>query len=236
LLGLLSLLSLSCWIEGIIYLTMKKSAYDKRYNETTPGERLRPVKEFVNKLAEGIGNIICFIVGVGFIGSLYICLLNAVGDTAATVIFCTAVIVIVAIIVFKKPKNKDIAIQLNDAASEGRLDTVKYLIDHGADVNVKYNNDGWTPLTFAANKGHLDVVKYLIDHGADVNVKFEEGNTPLIFAAVRGHLDTVKYLIDHRADVNAKNNYGNTPLDYAKTDEIKKVLRDAGGKSGSEIE
>lgn len=47
---------------------------------------------------------------------------------------------------------------LRAACFDGRLDIVKYLIDHYADIHManKYNN---TCLMIAAFKGHLDVVR-----------------------------------------------------------------------------
>lgn len=46
-------------------------------------------------------------------------------------------------------------------ASHGRLDTVKLLIEAGADVNIQ-DEDGSTALMCAAEHGHGDIVKYLL--------------------------------------------------------------------------
>lgn len=46
-------------------------------------------------------------------------------------------------------------------ASHGRLDTVKLLIEAGADVNIQ-DEDGSTSLMCAAEHGHGDIVKYLL--------------------------------------------------------------------------
>ncbi|OUM57241.1 hypothetical protein PIROE2DRAFT_33019, partial [Piromyces sp. E2] len=55
---------------------------------------------------------------------------------------------------------------------------VKYIIDHGADIN-KENNDGETPLHFACTNGNENTVKYLVGHGANIDKEDEEGITPL---------------------------------------------------------
>ena len=55
------------------------------------------------------------------------------------------------------------------AASNGKLETVKYLVEKGLDVNAK-NKYGETALMFACRGGYMDVVAYLVDTaGADVN-------------------------------------------------------------------
>ena len=60
---------------------------------------------------------------------------------------------------------------------------MKYLIEHGADIN-KENNFGEIPLFISCEKGNVDIVKYLVEHGADVNKKNDKGET-LWFSACR---------------------------------------------------
>ena len=76
------------------------------------------------------------------------------------------------------------------ACENGQLNAVKYLVEHGADVNAK-DNLGRAPLSFAAERGNLELVKYLVDHGADVNAVYF-GGTPLRNAAGNGSLELVK--------------------------------------------
>lgn len=45
----------------------------------------------------------------------------------------------------------------------------------------------------------------------------------------------VVFLIENGADVNAKDIRKRTPLDYAKIEDIKKILQSVGGKKGSDI-
>ena len=61
---------------------------------------------------------------------------------------------------------------------------VEYLINAGADVNVK-DESGNTPLMFAAKtsdiyKSRVKLMQQLIDHGADVNAKNNVNETVLI--------------------------------------------------------
>ncbi|MCZ0933449.1 MAG: ankyrin repeat domain-containing protein [Oligoflexia bacterium] len=59
------------------------------------------------------------------------------------------------------------------------------------------------------------------------------GNTPLHFAE---NLGIAKALIKHGADVNAINNKGQTPFDTIDSEEVKKYLKENGGKSGQALE
>jgi len=88
---------------------------------------------------------------------------------------------------------------------------VKYLVEHGADVN-QVNRNGNTPLLVSSENGHLQVVQYLIEHGADVNRGNNNGVTPLWMSSQNGHLPVVQYLIEHGADVNQVDRNGDTPL------------------------
>lgn len=59
----------------------------------------------------------------------------------------------------------------------GRDASIKYLIDHGSDVNAK-NKSGETPLHEAtASRGHQETVKILIDRGAEVNSRNNKGTS-----------------------------------------------------------
>ena len=60
------------------------------------------------------------------------------------------------------------------AASEGKLEVVRYLLDEGADVNARANSDS-TPLAEAAYYGHADVIKELLLRGADINAISQTG-------------------------------------------------------------
>ncbi len=50
-------------------------------------------------------------------------------------------------------------------------DTVKLLLDLGADVNAQDTLDGRTALMGAAHKGRNDVIKLLVQHGADLSIR-----------------------------------------------------------------
>jgi len=113
---------------------------------------------------------------------------------------------------------------LAEAADANDTETLRYLIEKGADVDAR-NEIGDTPLLLAASYGNVEIVKLLLTKGADVNaVDAPEGMrvkngpltlgnfTPLLYAAAYGGYDTVKILLDAGANVNAQDVRGMTPL------------------------
>ena len=57
--------------------------------------------------------------------------------------------------------------------------TVKFLIDHGADVNAK-TTQGFTALIYASRDGFLKTVNHLITNGAEVDAQTSSGYTALM--------------------------------------------------------
>ena len=110
---------------------------------------------------------------------------------------------------------------LLDAIINENLELVKYLVEHGADVNAKYDN-GSTVLMEASVYGTLEIVKYLVENGA------ENINKALMIVSSKGYLEIVKYLIQNGADVNIEDYQCNTALDFTTNEEIIKILKEAG--------
>ena len=108
---------------------------------------------------------------------------------------------------------------------------VQALLDSGADVNAKDEND-MTALHWAASGGNEELVELLISKGADVNAKEEVGWTPLHYAAAMNHKAIAELLLAKGADVNAKAKDGKTPQDFAYGATAELLLKH-GGKSDS---
>lgn len=102
-----------------------------------------------------------------------------------------------------------------EAAQEGHLDLVKFLLENKADVHAQ-TQTGDTALTYACENGHTDVAEVLLYFGAELEHLSEGGRTPLMKACRAGHICTVKFLIQKGADVNRQTtNNDHTPLSLA---------------------
>ncbi|HYP09672.1 MAG TPA: ankyrin repeat domain-containing protein [Bryobacteraceae bacterium] len=97
------------------------------------------------------------------------------------------------------------------AAAFGSPESVKVLLDAGADANAK-NALGATPLLWGINS--LEKVRLLIAHGADVNAATNLGKTPLLVAAQQdGSEAVVKMLLAKGANLDCRDKaMGFTPL------------------------
>ncbi len=88
----------------------------------------------------------------------------------------------------------------NRAAADGRKplmlasrvgldESVRTLLDKGADVNGRNKQDGSTALMWAANNGHKRLVDLLIERGADPSLTAKDGWTAGEAARMAGHVD-----------------------------------------------
>ena len=67
---------------------------------------------------------------------------------------------------------------------EGNIESVKQHLADGADVNVKDEARGLTPLHFATQNGQKEIAELLIADDTDVNAKMNNGMTPLDCSAL----------------------------------------------------
>jgi uncharacterized protein len=93
------------------------------------------------------------------------------------------------------------------AAVFGHLDAVRYLAEHGADLDAPASNgSGYNALTGAVASGHTEIVKWLLENGANPNYRYGSGYSPLLTSAANGHLEILKLLLSHGADLHATTN------------------------------
>jgi uncharacterized protein len=106
------------------------------------------------------------------------------------------------------------------AARDGRADTVRMLLEAGANINQADAND-ITPLIAAITNNHPDVARVLIDQGADIKAADWYGRTPLWAAVETRNMDVdnasfensidrapflplIQLLLDRGADPNVR--------------------------------
>ncbi|MEW6545104.1 MAG: ankyrin repeat domain-containing protein [Nitrospirota bacterium] len=102
--------------------------------------------------------------------------------------------------------------QLVAAVTDGNIERVRTLLDHGADVEA---DDGYgrKPLNVASRQGQTDIVRLLLDHGAKVNERRsstgDSGPPPLCDATSAGHVEVVRLLLDRGAQIRGESVCGN---------------------------
>ena len=114
------------------------------------------------------------------------------------------------------------------AIRRGDVDTVRQLLDAGADINFK-DQHGQTGLMLAAMRGHVDVVRLLVERGAELNVTAKYTLSALMLGVINGHTEIVRILADAGADTairgtGAPGFYGKTALDLAEAAGRKEIV------------
>ena len=89
------------------------------------------------------------------------------------------------------------------AAAGGFTDTVKLLMDRGADVNTRDNYDT-TAIIAAATAGHPEAAATLVAYGADPFFKDTSGGSALSNAVFFGHTETVLAIMEQLPELPAE--------------------------------
>ena len=104
------------------------------------------------------------------------------------------------------------------AAKNGRIQTLAFLLDRGANVNGEPYNG--TALFWAISCEQTETVRWLLEHGADVHRIADFGGekniTALHMAAWGGHLESAEALLQYGADATYHDpRYGSSPVGWA---------------------
>ncbi|YCA42275.1 suppressor of fused domain protein [Bacillus sp. JZ8] len=130
---------------------------------------------------------------------------------------------------------------LHVAASKGKLEIVKYLINLDIDINKRGGVYDGSAVNQAASAGQTEIVRYLLSCGAQLDIS-DPARNPLFEAISAGNIEIVKMLIESGIDIHVKYNGEYTrnrdALFYALEQgqiEIAELLRSIGGSSEAEI-
>jgi ankyrin repeat protein len=82
---------------------------------------------------------------------------------------------------------------LHSAASVGDIETMRLLLDRGADPNAR-QAAGFTAMHAAAGNGDLDMARLLVARGADRHARTDDGKDAATIAAERGRGEFVAWL------------------------------------------
>jgi uncharacterized protein len=109
------------------------------------------------------------------------------------------------------------AIDVFEAASFGRVDRLRELLDGDAGLAKSFSPDGFTALHFAAFFGQPGAAALLLERGADASARARNpmGVEPLHSAAAADQTEIARRLLDAGADPNARQEGGYVPLHAA---------------------
>ncbi|XP_059440604.1 uncharacterized protein LOC132173055 [Corylus avellana] len=96
------------------------------------------------------------------------------------------------------------------AALQRRTDTAKYLLECGANPDVRVDS-GTTLLHRCAAFGEIELLRILLSKGVDIDPQIDAG-TPLMVAAALGQEESVKVLLEHHASLNFVTDKNVTPM------------------------
>lgn len=126
---------------------------------------------------------------------------------------------------FGKDKKKINHDDIFAAAADGRDDAVSDLLDHGVDVNRRWEKCQATPLMVASRHGCIAVISLLIARKALVNLQEDHGKTAVYFAAEGGFSDAVRLLVRKgHADVAIRARNDLYPCEIARDSDLQSYL------------
>ena len=99
------------------------------------------------------------------------------------------------------------SLDLLSASSEGKLDTIKQLLETGTEVDMQ-DGDGVSALMLACQNGHKEAAKLLLERGAQVDLRDNYGWSSLMWASNEGQTEVVKLLLERGAQVDLQDNDG----------------------------
>ncbi|XP_072397236.1 uncharacterized protein [Diabrotica undecimpunctata] len=113
---------------------------------------------------------------------------------------------------------------IHEAAINGNVLIVEYLLENGTEVNIVGLGDR-TPLHAAVEFCQQSVVELLLKNKADINAKDEMGCTPLHYAVIKENLPIIDMLIEYGADSHLRNRKRQSPLECATQSNCLNALR-----------
>lgn len=120
---------------------------------------------------------------------------------------------------------------LHYASRNNHFEICKYLLESGANVNLKTKSCKSTALHRAAFIGNYDIVKLLIDYNSDPRESDCDGKTPLhkcveqfLIKNDEKYIQILKILVENHPDVvHQRNNFGQSPLEIFP--DLNKILK-----------
>ncbi len=116
---------------------------------------------------------------------------------------------------------------LKNAVLNADTESAEHSLELGADVNLKDQNRGWTPLLFATEAGDTKMVALLLKYGADPNLVSNKNRISALHrAASHGYLKIAERLVEKGADINYQDGQlKSTPLMWAAVNNHRRMVQ-----------
>lgn len=121
-----------------------------------------------------------------------------------------------------RSKDKPYDTLLTASVKVGRLDLVRFLMGHGADIEQVDEQVFMTPLHHAIKSNQIEMIDLLLELGADINGAGKKSwdfiktpHYPILLACRTGNLDLVRTLVERGANVHQVGYQGNNALHAA---------------------
>jgi ankyrin repeat protein len=101
--------------------------------------------------------------------------------------------------------------QLIRAAEAGQVETVRQLLQDGAEINAR-DERGRTPVMAATHANQVETVRALIQAGADIDLQDNLRDNVFLYAGAEGLLEILRLAIAAGADPTLTNRFGGTAL------------------------
>jgi ankyrin repeat protein len=100
------------------------------------------------------------------------------------------------------------------------LKLIQLLLDYGANINARDNDDQtplqklWTNFKYSEPRdGDIDIIRLFLEHGTHVDSSMDSNHSTMHhMASYWGSLELVQLLLDHGSNINVRNEKGQTPL------------------------
>ncbi|CAL1541164.1 unnamed protein product [Lymnaea stagnalis] len=116
-----------------------------------------------------------------------------------------------------KEKEQDVLLHkilMEKIKVSSRVDTIKFLLQNGADANPVYEDGNSTLHQATMLSGPTDVLEVLLAFGAQVDHLNNEGSSPLMMACKASNPLAARLLINNGANMRQKNIYGHAAFDH----------------------
>jgi ankyrin repeat protein len=97
---------------------------------------------------------------------------------------------------------EDLDAAVYGAARNGHIETVRYLLERGGDINAK-GFFGATGLHWAAINGHMEMARFLVERGADLTLKDDEFNATPEDWAIEGGFQSIAEVLKKAGEEKA---------------------------------